>query len=120
MEVAYTILAAQGLLGAWDNLWNHEYKVGLAHRAGARRELVLHALRAALYVPMFLVFAWLDLTGWFAVAFVGLLVSEIAITLSISSRRIVPVRCLRTNEYCIPFWQSTSAPFYPCSVPSFG
>jgi len=81
MEVAYTILAAQGLLGAWDNLWNHEYKVGLAHRAGARRELVLHALRAALYVPMFLVFAWLDLTGWFAVAFVGLLVSEIAITL---------------------------------------
>ncbi|HEX9451913.1 MAG TPA: TIGR01777 family oxidoreductase [Burkholderiales bacterium] len=81
MEVAYTLLAAQGILGAWDNLWNHEYKVGLARRAGARAELVLHALRAALYAPVFVVFAWLELTGWYAAVFAGLLATEIAITL---------------------------------------
>ena len=81
MDCVYMLLAAQGILGAWDNLWNHEYKVGLARRAGARNELLLHAARAALYVPMFLVFAWLELTGWYAAAFAGLLAVEIVITL---------------------------------------
>jgi uncharacterized protein (TIGR01777 family) len=81
MDYAYVLLATQGILGAWDNLWNHEYKVGLARRAGARKELFLHATRAALYAPVFLVFAWLELTGWYAAAFAALLGAEIAITL---------------------------------------
>ena len=80
-NAAFILLAVQGLMGAWDNFWNHEFKVGLPRRPEARRELWLHATRALLYAPVFLVFAWLQLQGWFALAFAALLCVEIVITL---------------------------------------
>jgi len=81
VNAALWLLAAQGLLGAWDNLWNHEYKVRLPARTNAGAELRLHAIRGALYVPVFLSFAWLELKGWLAVALVAVLAVEIVITL---------------------------------------
>lgn len=78
---ACLLLAMQGVLGAWDNFWNHEYKVRLPHRSGARKELLLHAVRGLLYAPVFLVFAWLHFAGWFVLAFSILLAAEIIVTL---------------------------------------
>lgn len=82
MEIAAcTLLAVQGLLGAWDNFWNHELKVRLPSRPEARKELWLHAIRGLMYAPIFLAFGWLDLAGWYAVLLALLLSAEIVITL---------------------------------------
>jgi hypothetical protein len=81
MEPALALLTLQGLLGAADNLWNHELKVALATRPTARRELALHALRAALYVPVFLVFGWLEPRGWLALALAAVMLIELVVTL---------------------------------------
>jgi uncharacterized protein (TIGR01777 family) len=81
MISALALLSVQGVLGALDNLWHHELSVGLPKRPNARRELVLHAVRGALYAPVFLSFGWLTWTGWLAWAFGALLVIEIGVTL---------------------------------------
>ena len=81
MEPALLLLTLQGLLGAADNLWNHELKVALPTRPTARRELALHAVRSALYVPVFLVFGWLEPRGWLALALAATLLTEVVVTL---------------------------------------
>jgi uncharacterized protein (TIGR01777 family) len=81
MSLVLALLSVQGVLGAFDNLWHHELTVRLPTRPDARRELVLHAVRGALYGPVFLSFAWLMWTGWLAWAFAALLVIEIVVTL---------------------------------------
>jgi hypothetical protein len=81
MEPALALLLLQGLLGAADNLWNHEWKVALPARPAARRELALHALRAALYAPVFLVFGWIEPHGWPAVALAAAVLLELTVTL---------------------------------------
>jgi uncharacterized protein len=82
MNTAFFLLAAQGALGAADNLWHHEIKVGLPRMASARRELRLHAVRSALYAPLFLTLAWLTLEGWLAWLLAVLLAIELLVTLS--------------------------------------
>ncbi|HYD99374.1 MAG TPA: TIGR01777 family oxidoreductase [Alphaproteobacteria bacterium] len=81
MSAALILLTLQGLLGAFDNLWNHEIQVGLAGRPGARRELLLHAVRQMLYAVVFVTLGWLAPMGAFAWAFAGLLLVELLITL---------------------------------------
>jgi uncharacterized protein (TIGR01777 family) len=76
------LLAIQGLLGAFDNLWHHELRVQLPSRPSAQRELRLHALRAAFYAPVFLSIAWTRWEGWLAVALAALLVAEVGVTLT--------------------------------------
>lgn len=82
MNTAFFLLAAQGALGAADNLWHHEIKVGLPRMASAQRELRLHAARSALYAPVFLTLAWVTLGGWLAWLLAVLLAIELLITLS--------------------------------------
>mgnify|MGYP006141266453 CR=1 FL=1 len=53
-----TLLIGQALLGAFDNLWHHEWQARLPRQRGARRELALHAAREALYGALFLAIAW--------------------------------------------------------------
>jgi uncharacterized protein len=79
---ACVLLAVQGVLGAWDNFWNHEIGVGLPRKPDARRELLLHAARGLLYAPVFLVFAWLQLAGWYVAALALVLAVEIGFTLA--------------------------------------
>jgi uncharacterized protein (TIGR01777 family) len=81
MTPTLTLLFLQGLLGALDNLWHHELTLRLPSRPDAKRELALHALRGALYAPVFVTFGWLAWNGWFAWAFGALLVVEIVVTL---------------------------------------
>ena len=67
MSIALWLLAAQGLLGGIDNIWNHEWRAKLPSTPTARRELQLHAARGLIYGPVFLAFAWVELRGLFAI-----------------------------------------------------
>jgi len=82
MNTALILLACQGVLGAFDNVWNHEWRERLPSRPGARRELILHALRGALYAPVFLGFGWLSFRGLFGWTFIAILLVELGITLA--------------------------------------
>src|SRR5262245_10095384 len=82
MPLAFWLLAAQGILGGIDNIWNHEWRARLPASPTARRELNLHAARGLIYAPVFLSFAWTELRGWFAAALLAVLAIELAITLA--------------------------------------
>ncbi|MEZ5832130.1 MAG: TIGR01777 family oxidoreductase [Dongiaceae bacterium] len=82
MPVAYWLLAAQGILGGIDNVWNHEWRAKLPASPTARRELRLHAARGLIYGPVFLSFAWAELHGLYAAALLIILAIELVITLA--------------------------------------
>lgn len=48
-QLALQLMAVQGCLGAFDTLYHHELTEALPHRAGAARELSIHAVRALIY-----------------------------------------------------------------------
>jgi hypothetical protein len=60
------LLVLQGAMGAFDTLYNHEYRERLAVRPTARRELGLHAFREANYALLFGGLAWLEWHGAWA------------------------------------------------------
>lgn len=78
----FTVLTAQALLGAFDNLWHHELQARLPQRRSARRELALHAAREAIYGLLFLVVAWLECRGPWALLLGAMLITEVIITLA--------------------------------------
>lgn len=94
------VLIAQALMGAFDNLWHHEWQAHLPRNRGARKELLLHARREALYGALFLGLGWFAWHGWLASLVAAVLLTEIALTLADfleedRSRRLPPLeRCL--------------------------
>jgi hypothetical protein len=83
MTVALRLLAVQGVVGAFDTLWYHEWRARLPARAAqAAPELRLHALRDALYAVIFGTLPWLAWQGRWALAFVTVLVAEITLTMA--------------------------------------
>lgn len=91
------LLVLQGLLGAFDTLYNHELVVKLAQRAEARSELALHSGREALYALLFVGFAWFAWLGAAAAVIALLLVAEVCITLA-DERVENRIRVLPQNE----------------------
>lgn len=69
-------------MGAFDNLWHHEWQAKLPQRHSARYELALHAAREAIYGVVFIGLAWWQWQGGLALLFAGLLVAELLITLA--------------------------------------
>ncbi len=63
MHTVFLLLSFQSVLGAFDNLWHHEWEARLPQRVSARRELALHAAREALYGLVFLGLAWFEWRG---------------------------------------------------------
>lgn len=57
--LALQLMAAQGLLGAFDTLYHHEITETLPQRASAAKELSIHAIRSLMYCIMFI-----GLSGW--------------------------------------------------------
>jgi uncharacterized protein len=102
MNALLGLLTIQGLLGAFDTLWHHELECDLPHEPGARKELSLHSARELLYAVVFASAGWLRWEGVWAFTFVGVLTSEIVITLADfveedRSRRLPPMeRVLHT------------------------
>jgi uncharacterized protein YggT (Ycf19 family) len=77
------LLLANGLLGAIDTLWYHEWRAQLARRGGPlRTELALHAGRDAIYTVIYATLGWLAWHGAFAVLLTVLLAGEILLTLA--------------------------------------
>jgi len=81
MTAVLTMITLQALLGAFDNLWHHEWQARLPQRLGARRELALHALREALYALLFLGLAWWQWQGWALLPLLVLLLAEVVVTM---------------------------------------
>jgi hypothetical protein len=82
MIAALWLLAVQGVLGAFDTIWYHEWRARLAWRAEARRELALHAARDFLYAVVFATLPRMEWRGAWAHVFVAVLGAEIVITLT--------------------------------------
>lgn len=82
MLLALQLLLAQGILGTFDTLYYHEYKLRLPAQSHARNELRIHALRDFVYAILFGAIGWVTWDGLFAWVFALLLIVEIVLTLS--------------------------------------
>jgi hypothetical protein len=81
MNAALTLLVVQGLFGAFDTLWYHEYQQRLPGRATGQLELRLHASRDFAYAILFGSLGWVIWNGRYAWILVGILAGEIVITM---------------------------------------
>ena len=83
MSVALWLLALQGVIGAFDTLYYHEWRARLpALGAAAASELKLHAARDFFYAVLFGTLPWLAWHGRWVLLLVGVLIAEIALTLT--------------------------------------
>ncbi|MFY0580776.1 hypothetical protein ACN28S_46860 [Cystobacter fuscus] len=83
MSTALWLLAVQGVLGAFDTLYYHEWKARLpAHVPGTRPELLLHAARDFFYALLFGTLPWLAWRGLWAAVLALIIAAEILITLA--------------------------------------
>ena len=83
MAVALWLLALQGVIGAFDTIYYHEWRArlpGMGPQAAA--ELRLHAGRDALYGVIFGTLPWFAWQGWWTFALLAVLVAEIILTMS--------------------------------------
>lgn len=81
LVVALVLLAVNGVIGAVDTLWYHEWKGRLpVAGGGVRAELALHAGRDAVYAVVYGTLPWLAWQGWWAGLLAALLLVELVIT----------------------------------------
>ncbi len=83
MTTALWLLAIQGIIGAFDTLYYHEWRARLP--AGGLRtapELKLHAARDFLYAALFGALPYIAWQGLWAIALVAILLTEIILTLT--------------------------------------
>src|SRR5262245_3000897 len=79
---ALWLLALQGVIGAFDTIYYHEWKAKLpALGKRAAKELRLHAVRDALYAFLFIGLALFEWRGGWAAVLVIILAAEIIFTL---------------------------------------
>jgi uncharacterized protein (TIGR01777 family) len=81
MNLLFTLITVQAVLGAFDNLWHHEIIERLPAKRAAARETALHALRELLYAFIFFALAWYEWRGAWALLLAAVIVAEIPITL---------------------------------------
>lgn len=82
MKTALYLLAIQGLIGAFDTLFYHEWKARLPARgAQAAPELFLHAARDFFYGILFCTLPWFAWRGAWTIVLAGIIVAEIILTL---------------------------------------
>ena len=82
MIVALWLLALQGVIGAFDTLYYHEWRARLpAQGLQSAPELKLHAARDFLYGVLFGTLPWLAWHGAWVLVLVAVLMAEIILTL---------------------------------------
>jgi hypothetical protein len=82
LTTALWLLALQGVIGAFDTVYYHEWRARLPALGGAARaELALHAARALIYGVVFAALPRFEWRGAWALALAALLAAEIIITL---------------------------------------
>jgi hypothetical protein len=83
MTTALWLLAIQGVIGAFDTFYYHEWRARLPARPEVTGiELRLHAARDFLYAAIFGTLPWLAWEGIWTAALVAILVAEIALTMA--------------------------------------
>lgn len=83
MVIALWLLALQGVIGAFDTAYYHEWRARLpALGPQAASELNLHAARDALYAVIFVSLPWLAWQGLWSIALAAVLVAEIVLTMA--------------------------------------
>jgi hypothetical protein len=83
MTTALWLLAIQGIIGAFDTLYYHEWRARLAAGgSGTAPELKLHAARDLLYATLFGALPWLEWQGLWAVVLAAIFLMEIILTLT--------------------------------------
>lgn len=80
-DLVWVLLAIQIAMGAFDTIVHHEGSERLAWRPSQKTELRLHSVRNFFYAVIFLVFAWFEPLGLYAVVLVVILALELLITL---------------------------------------
>lgn len=82
MTIVLLLLGAQGLVGAFDTFYFHEWRARLpAGGPQTAPELKLHACRSFLYAVIFGTLPWVAWHGWLALVFVVVLIAEIVFTM---------------------------------------
>ena len=77
------LLALQGVIGAFDTLYYHEWRARLPARGSqVAAELRLHAVRDYLYAVIFGTLPWLAWQGFWTLALVMVLVAEVVLTMA--------------------------------------
>ena len=74
------ILIAQGVVGGWDTIYNHEWIERLPQRPSARAEIGVHSLRELNYACLFAGLAWFEWHGVAAWIVIAMVVIEIIVT----------------------------------------
>ncbi|HEX6463397.1 MAG TPA: hypothetical protein VFZ98_03045, partial [Vicinamibacterales bacterium] len=83
MTAALWLLGIQGVIGAFDTVYYHEWRARLPARGRrAASELKLHAARDFFYAVLFGTLPWLAWRGSWALALAAVLVAEIVLTLT--------------------------------------
>jgi hypothetical protein len=83
MTAALWLLAIQGVIGAFDTLYYHEWRARLpANGSIAAPELKLHAARDFLYAALFGTLPWIAWRGLWVLVLAAVLVAEILLTLA--------------------------------------
>ncbi|ATB28340.1 hypothetical protein [Melittangium boletus] len=104
MSTALWLFALQGVLGAFDTLYYHEWKARLpAHVPGTRPELLLHATRDFFYALLFATLPWLSWRGAWAAVLGAVIAAEIVITLAdfvVEDRVRAPLGGVFPGERC--------------------
>lgn len=82
MNTALYLLGLQGLIGAFDTIYYHEWRARLPGRGRrAAPELALHAARDFLYGVLFITLPWLAWKGTWTALLLGVITTEIVLTL---------------------------------------
>jgi uncharacterized protein (TIGR01777 family) len=79
--IALQLMAAQGVLGAFDTLYHHELTEALPQRATARLELFIHATRALIYSLLFVGLSAWEWHGTWAIVLLAVFGVELVLTL---------------------------------------
>jgi len=83
MKVALWLLAIQGVIGAFDTVYYHEWRARLPARGRqAAPELKLHAARDFLYAILFAMLPSIVWQGLWVIALAAVIVAEIILTLT--------------------------------------
>jgi hypothetical protein len=83
VTVVLWLLGIQGVIGAFDTLYYHEWRARLPARGKrAASELKLHAARDFFYAVLFASLPWIAWQGAWVLVLVGVLVAEILLTLT--------------------------------------
>jgi hypothetical protein len=82
VKIALYLLTVQGLIGAFDTLYYHEWKARLPVRGRqAAPELLIHAARDFFYAVLFGALPWLAWKGAWTLVLAGVIAAEIILTL---------------------------------------